>query len=116
MPKFNLRAAKKLRSKFIITYVDKFASRFLFICKKFYAQFLLTEFDTTDTYTRIDTSPEDLSTTLINKLTVLGIPPLPPIPQIESDEENTRQKQYILSYPCIVAKPVSYTHLRAHET
>ena len=103
-PKFNLRAAKKLRSKFIITYVDKFASRFLFICKKFYAQFLLTEFDTTDTYTRIDTSPEELSTTLINKLTVLGIPPLPPIPQIESDEENTRQKQCILSYPCIVAK------------
>ena len=39
-----LKAVRQARKRFVISYVDKFSSKFMFTCPKFYAQSLLNEF------------------------------------------------------------------------
>ena len=41
---FSRRSIKQLKQKFVISYVDKFANKFLFFCPKYYASIVLQEF------------------------------------------------------------------------
>ena len=82
----NLRIFKnkinEIQDKFVIAPVDKAGSNFSFICKKYYAQILISEIDASDTSEPFDINSSNLKELFINFLKRFNITPSCKIPFI----------------------------------
>jgi hypothetical protein len=108
-----LKAIKQVRKRFIISYVDKFSSKFMFTCPKFYAQSLLNEFmpwkldasinpnDDDQTYETTEEVSESIIQRHSDFLEVENINEIAFDKKKQNDEEEVASE---LAYPCAAGK------------
>ena len=94
-----------IQNKFVITPVDKAGSNFGFVCKKYYAQVLVNEINSSDTFEISNTTPNSLKKVFIDFLKRFNIIPSCKIPFIycmpKFHKNPTKFRFITSSFDCI---------------
>ena len=102
---------KELQNKFVIVPVDKASNNFGFICKRYYAQILMNEIDSSNTFEPTNVSPSDIKNSNINFLKNYKIMPtnfnIPFMYATPKFHKNPTKFRFITSSVKCVSKDIS---------